>query len=132
MSIENTPYLRRVLVLDCAAGFGAGLAMLAGGPFVAPYLGLPAGLLFWAGLALLACAAFIATFAFRPVVPRMLLFDIGLINAVWAAGSIAILLLGLVSPNVFGMAFVVAQALLVGGFAVLQFAALRRPAPAAA
>lgn len=131
MFIENTPFLRRVLVLDGAAGLGAGLAMLAVGSHVAPYLGLPADLLFWAGAGLLGCAAFLATFALRRDVPRIMLLDIALINAAWAVASGAILVFGVISPNWIGAAFVLAQAVLVGGFAVLQFAALRSaPLPA--
>ena len=125
MTIENTPFLRRVLILDGAAGLGAGLVMLAGGSLVAPYLGLSPDLLFWAGAALLGCAALIASFAFRPTVSRLMLWDIALINTVWAVASVAILLFGVVSPTWLGAVFVLAQALLVGGFAALQFAALR-------
>jgi hypothetical protein len=132
MSIENTPLLKKVLIVDAAAGLGAGALMMMGSSFLASLLALPQDLLFWAGVALLGCVALIATMAFRAVIPRFLLLDLALINAVWAAASLAILALGLVQPNLLGYAFVVAQALLVGGLAAVQFAFLRRGAEAVA
>jgi hypothetical protein len=47
-------------------------------------------------------------------------------NALWALDSVLLLALGGVSPTLLGSAFVVAQALLVGLFALAQYAGLRR------
>ena len=47
-------------------------------------------------------------------------------NSAWTLGSIALLFSGAVSPNLLGMAMVVAQAIATGVFAELQFIGLRR------
>ena len=47
------------------------------------------------------------------------------INALWVAESVAILALGWVAPNALGVAFVLAQALIVAVFAGLQAVGLR-------
>jgi hypothetical protein len=54
-------------------------------------------------------------------------------NALWAVDSVALLLTGRIAPTAWGHAFVVAQALIVAGFAWLQHLGLRRVSgPAAA
>jgi hypothetical protein len=47
-------------------------------------------------------------------------------NAAWTVGSIALLLSGAVTPNLFGEVFIVAQAIATGVFAELQYIGLRR------
>ena len=47
-------------------------------------------------------------------------------NAVWTAASVLLLVSGWVSPTVLGVAFVLAQALAVGAFAVIQYVCLRQ------
>ncbi len=47
-------------------------------------------------------------------------------NAVWTLASIALLFSGSVSPNLFGMTAVVAQAIATGVFAELQYIGLRK------
>jgi hypothetical protein len=47
-------------------------------------------------------------------------------NAVWTAASVLLLASGWVSPTVLGVAFVLAQALAVGAFAVIQYLCLRQ------
>jgi hypothetical protein len=49
-----------------------------------------------------------------------------LLNLVWAVASLVLLVTGLVDPSGLGIAFVVAQALIVAGFADVQFIGLRR------
>ena len=46
----------------------------------------------------------------------------------WALDSIVLLLINWVAPNAFGTAFVVAQALVVAGFAALQYLGVRQRA----
>jgi hypothetical protein len=58
------------------------------------------------------------------------------VNALWVLDSVLLLALGPVSPSGLGTAFVLAQALVVLGFAAMQWTALRgaaaQPARAAA
>jgi hypothetical protein len=46
--------------------------------------------------------------------------------------SVALLLSGLVAPTVWGIAFVIAQAVIVGAFAELQIIGMRKAAAAVA
>jgi hypothetical protein len=126
MTMTNTQPLRRILLADAAVGKGAGLVVTLGAGFLAPLLALPQGLLFWAGMALFPFAALLVALALRPTFPRMMLIDVVAINALWSLGSVALLLSGAVSPNALGAAFVLAQAALVGLFALLQAGHLRR------
>ena len=47
------------------------------------------------------------------------------LNVLWVVGS-AVVLFGFVAPTLLGYAFVIAQAIVVGVFAELQFIGLRR------
>lgn len=132
MSVSMTPFLKKVLLLDAAVSGAAGVLMAAGAPLLAPLLSLPAVLLLWAGVALFPFVALLLALARRATVPRMLLLDVLLINAAWVVASFAIVIGGLVQPNVLGTLFIVAQALTVALFAALQLSGLRAARPAAA
>ena len=125
MTISITPMLKKVLYLDAAMSGAAGVLMVAGSAVLAPLLEIPAGLLFWAGLALAPFVALLVFTARSAEISRLMLFDIVLVNALWVVASFAIMLAGLVQPNVFGIAFISIQALAVAGLTALQFAGLR-------
>ena len=125
MTISITPMLKKVLYLDAAMSGAAGVLMVAGSAVLAPLLEIPAGLLFWAGLALAPFVALLVLTARSAEISRLMLFDIVLVNALWVVASFAIMLAGLVQPNVFGIAFISIQALAVAGLTALQVAGLR-------
>lgn len=128
MSISVTPFLRNVLLADAAVSGAAGILMIAGAGLLGPLLGLPSELLFWAGIALVPFVAMLLVVARQPAVQRLVLVDIIAINALWVVASFCMLLSGLVSPNLLGIAFVSAQALTVALLAELQFVGFRRAA----
>ena len=128
-TLHPTPFLRFALLGDAAASGATGLLLAAGAGALASLLGLPEGLLRVAGLLLLPYAAFVAWAGTRHGVPRNAVRAVVAINLLWVLDSV--LLLALVSANGFGVAFVLAQALVVAGFAAMQWAALRGAAPAA-
>lgn len=132
MSLAISSFMRKALVADALVSGAAALLMMAGSGLLGPFLGLPVALLFWSGLALVPFVALLVAVARRARAPRVLVLDIVLVNALWAAASFAILLTGLVTPNLLGTAFVSAQALAVALFALLQAAGLRGAMPAAA
>lgn len=131
MSIAVTPFLRNVLNADALVSGAAGILMMLGAPLLSPLLELPAELLFWAGLALVPFVAMLVVIARWSTVSKLVLIDIIAINALWVVGSFALLVSGLVQPNLLGIAFVAAQALAVAVFAELQFVGIRRAASAA-
>jgi hypothetical protein len=131
-TLHPTPFLRFALLGDAAASGATGLLLAAGAGALASLLGLPEGLLRVAGLVLLPYAAFVAWLGTRSGgVPRNALRAVVAINLLWAIDSALLLAMGPVSPNSLGIAFVLAQALVVLGFAAMQWTALRGVAPSA-
>ena len=131
-TLRPTPLLRFALLGDAAASGATGLLLAAGAGFLASLLGLPEELLRWAGLLLLPYAAFVAWAGTRDGVPRNAVRAAVAINLLWTLDSVLLLALGPVSPNGLGTAFVLAQALVVLGFAATQWMALRGAASARA
>ena len=132
MTIDNTPFLRNVLLADAAMGAAAAALTIIGAGLLAPLLGLPEALLFWAGVALVPVAAFLLVMARRALVPRSWLREIVLVNWAWVAASLGILAFAPIAPNALGVAFILAQAAAVAGFAVLEGLALRSTGEAVA
>ena len=130
--LRPTPLLRFALLGDAAASGATGLLLAAGAGFLASLLSLPEELLRWAGLLLLPYAAFVAWAGTRDGVPRNAVRAAVAINLLWTLDSVLLLALGPVSPNGLGTAFVLAQALVVLGFAAMQWTALRGAASARA
>jgi hypothetical protein len=127
--MNANPFLRRALLLDAlASGATGALMLLAAGPLAGLTL-LPPGLLRAAGVVLIPYAVFVAWLGTRDAPARPLVMAIIAINALWAVESAGILALGWVAPNALGIAFVLAQALVVAGFAGLQWMALRSALP---
>lgn len=130
-TLHPTPFLRFALLGDAAASGATGLLLAAGAGALASLLGLPEGLLRVAGLLLLPYAAFVVWAGTRDGVPRNAVRAVVAVNALWALDSALLLAFAPVSPNALGVAFVLAQALVVAGFAAMQWTALRGAAPAA-
>jgi len=128
MTFTPSLFLRRVLLLDAVATFATGILLLGGMSILQSWLNLPASLMTYAGAFCVVWAALVA-FAFtRKQLTRNFVLAIVIGNALWALGSIALLVSGYVAPTVLGYAFVIAQAIVVGVFAELQYVGLTRSA----
>lgn len=132
------PLFHRALILDLVASSATALLLLAGATGLAPLFGLPVALLRGAGLALLPFLLLLAFVLRAPRPSRYAVWSVIEINLVWVCASFWLLWRGGVAPTALGSAFVVAQALAVLGFALLQFVGWRRlnaagtgPAPVA-
>jgi hypothetical protein len=126
MNIVHAPaFLRRVLFADAALSSVMALLLIAGASAVASITALPEGLLFGAGWALLPWLALVMFAATREPLRAALVWAIVALNFAWAADSVALLFLDSIAANAFGAVFVLAQALVVAGLAVLQAAGLR-------
>lgn len=123
---QNSVTVRRWLLLDAIISGATGLLMFGGAAVLGGILALPQPLLRYAGLSLLPFAAFVAYLAALDRPRRTAVWAVVAINALWALGSIGLLLGGSVTPNVLGYAFVVFQAVVVAAFGELQYFALRR------
>ena len=116
--------LRVLLGLDGAFCLAGGVALVAGAGVLGPAMGLPVGLLRGAGLVLLPWGAFVAWCASRMVPPRPAVLAVVVLNLIWAVDSVVLLATGWVAPNGLGVGFVLGQAAMGGGIAVLQWLAL--------
>jgi hypothetical protein len=131
-SFQPSTFLRYALIGDAVASGATGLLLTAGAGLLSGLLGLPQDLLFHAGLFLLPYAAAVAFIGTREAARRTAVWGVILLNGLWVIKSIALLLTGWVSPTTLGTAFVVAQAVVVLGFAEAQYIALRRTPRASA
>jgi hypothetical protein len=124
----RTIFLRRALLADAAATAATGLLLALGAQYLTDLLGLPVALMRYAGMSLLPFAALVLVIGLRANPPRIPVLAIVAYNALWAIDSIVLLASGLVQPTMLGAAFVTAQAVTVGAFAVLQWIGVRRTA----
>ncbi|GAA2658113.1 hypothetical protein [Streptomyces vastus] len=121
---EPHTMLRRFLAFD-AAGTGAnGIAYLIAPAPLGRLLGVDSGLLFTLGLFLTAYAAGVGLLASRPQPPALPVRAVIELNLAWTALS-SIALAAWLSPTTTGAVYIPVQALVVAGFAGLQYAALR-------
>ena len=121
---QNT-FLRYALLADAVASGATGLLMIAGAGLLEGLLGLPTALMREAGLVLVPYVAFVAWAGTRETISRVAVQAIIAMNVLWVIGS-AVVLFAFVAPTLLGYAFVIAQAIVVGVFAELQFIGLRR------
>lgn len=128
MQISVSPFLRNVLLFDALASGATAIILLGGAHMLSPLLDMPQSLLFWAGAALVPFVLMVLAVSRRQTVSRAMLVEIIAINALWVVASFGLLVSGVVSPNLLGIAFVSAQAIAVALFAELQYVGLRRKA----
>jgi hypothetical protein len=128
MSMPAKSFLRRILVLDALVSGAAGLLMALAAAPLQEWLGVPAGLLWYAGLLLLPWAALLALLARSQSLPSGAVVAVIVLNGLWVAGSIVVLLAGTIQPNALGYAFVLVQAAAVAVLAELETVGLRRVA----
>lgn len=128
MQISVSPFLRNVLLFDALASGATAIILLGGAHMLSPLLDMPQSLLFWAGAALVPFVLMVLAVSRRQTVSRAMLVEIIAINALWVVASFGLLVSGVVSPNLLGIAFASAQAIAVALFAELQYVGLKRQA----
>ena len=119
-------FLRRVLTIEAVTCVGVGLLLSLGADLLSPLLEVPRPWLQSAGLALFPIAAFVAWVATddQLSLSRVRVTIIG--NLLWVGGSVVLLVSGWISLNLFGTAFIVAQAIAVTALAALQYSGWRK------
>jgi hypothetical protein len=130
-TLNVSPLLRFALTLDAIATGLTGALVLPFAGALAGLLELPTALLAGASIVMLVYAAILGWLRSRPVLPRWAVWTIIVGNALWALDCLALALLGFVEPSTLGVVFLVAQAIVVAGFAELQYFGLRKSAAAA-
>ncbi|OLC00348.1 MAG: hypothetical protein AUH30_02755 [Candidatus Rokubacteria bacterium 13_1_40CM_68_15] len=128
-SLDQTTLLRRSLQLDGAAsGLCGALLLLAARP-IATLIGFRTPTIAWAvGASLVVYAAALLWNASRVNVDREQVVIAVVLNAAWVAGSVAVIVIGSLTPIGNVAVAVVGAAVL--GFTTLEIAGLRRWRPA--
>ncbi|MEU3602594.1 hypothetical protein ABZ714_28355 [Streptomyces sp. NPDC006798] len=126
---DRTEILRRFLALDAVVTGVNGLVYVAASGPVGRLLGIDSGLLFGLGAFLVVFAVGVGLTGSRPVPSPAAVKAIVDANAVWALLSVVSVVLWF-DATVAGAVWIPAQAMTVGGFAVLQWSALRSLATA--
>ncbi|MGW8887962.1 hypothetical protein [Streptomyces sp. NPDC055749] len=121
---EPLTMLRRFLALDAVVTGANGLAYVAASGPLGRLLGVDPTLLLWLGVFLLAFAADVGWLASRREPSGFLTRVVIETNVAWVVVSIAALALWL-TPTTAGAVWGLMQAATVGGFAAVQFGALR-------
>jgi hypothetical protein len=129
--MNRDTFLRYALLADAVASGATGLLLIAGADLLTGLLGLPVALMREAGLLLVPYVALVAFVGTREAISRPAVQAIIALNVLWVVASIGLLMSGYVAPTALGTAFVIAQAIVVGVFAELQFVGLRRTQAAA-
>lgn len=130
--IHSSQLLRRALLADAVFSGVSAIAMVLDTGALASLLGLPEALMRETGLFLIAYTALVGWLGMHMSVPKPLVMLVVVGNAAWTFASIALLLSGAVSPNLFGTIVILAQAIATGVFAELQYVGLRRSGEAVA
>ncbi|ALV53111.1 hypothetical protein ACWDMR_02455 [Streptomyces althioticus] len=120
--------LRRLLALDAVVTGANALAYLALSGPLGRFLGIGSGLLLGLGAFLAVYAAGVGLLAARPHPPTAGVRGVVEANLAWTAASLLALALWL-SPTTAGAVWVVLQALVVGGLALVQHQALKARQP---
>ncbi|WP_406718507.1 hypothetical protein OHA53_30250 [Streptomyces althioticus] len=120
--------LRRLLALDAVVTGANALAYLALSGPLGRFLGIGSGLLLGLGAFLAVYAAAVGLLAARPHPPTAGVRGVVEANLAWTAASFLVLALWL-SPTTEGAVWVVLQALVVGGLALVQHRALKARQP---
>ena len=115
---SNPSFVRKVLAADAFTCLAAGAVMAAGASILALPTGLPAPLLLAAGLSLFPVAALFGWMARSPRLNARLLRVAVAGNVLWVLGSVCVL--AVCRPTALGVAFVLAQAIVVGALAWLE------------
>lgn len=118
--------LRRAFLLDAVATGGMGLALAVGAGSLQELLGLPTLLLREAGLICVVFAGWLAFALTRSRITKAMTWFAIVVNMLWVLASLGLLASGWVKPTWLGVAFVVAQAVVVMVFAELQYLGAKR------
>jgi hypothetical protein len=125
-TISISKFLRATLLVDAATCAAMGLLMTLFTTRLGDFMALPEPLIFYAGLSLFPFSGLFLYVATRGKTAAFLVWVIVLGNGLWTLGSILILLSGWVTPNIFGLCFVLFQAAVVAVLAGLEFIGLKR------
>jgi hypothetical protein len=122
--------LRPALYTDAIVSGATGVLLVGAAPVLSPWLGLPVELLRVAGLSLVPFVLYVAVVARSTPVRLGHVRAIAIVNLLWVAASLLLMLVGPDSLTGLGYAFIAVQALVVMAFAEFQWMGYRAAATA--
>lgn len=125
-STRSTDLLRRVLLLDGVASGALGVLLAAAAGPLQGLLGAPIGVPRAVGVFFIGYGVVVAVIGTRQPIPRPAAWVVAVGNVGWVLASVAVAIADPWSLTPLGTAFVLAQALVVAGFAEFQVIGLRR------
>ncbi len=128
-SLTSPAGLRRVLAFDAVSGAATGALQLGLTGLLAQWLGLPGPLLQGSGIAIFAFVLLAGWLAVQAAPPRAALAALAAGNFAWVAGCVVLALGAAPALTPLGVAYLLAQAVVVFVLAELQWMALRRARP---
>jgi hypothetical protein len=112
---------KRLLWLDCSGGLMVGVLVLSASGWLAELYALPRAVVVSAGIANLAYGTYSLSLALRASRPRSLLLVLIAANALWSLLCVATAVVFVGRASAFGLAAIVAEAVVVGGLAALEW-----------
>jgi hypothetical protein len=130
-SVRPSRFLQVALLADAAVSGATGVLHLSAAASLSALLDLPHVLLIGTGEFFVVYALLLVMLATRARLWSAPVVVVVLGNALWALASVGLLLSGALSPNAWGIAFVLMQAVAVLLFAALEWRGLRNSPSAA-
>ncbi|MDH1264486.1 hypothetical protein [Pseudomonas sp. GD03944] len=124
--VQPSPLLRNALLADGLLGISTGLLLVLSANWLVGFLDLPRLLLMASALILLPLGGLLFWLSRQPQLHRLAVWAVITLNTLWVIESVMLLVLGWVSPNLFGYVFIIGQAVVVGLLAELQWFGLRQ------
>ncbi|MGE8361700.1 hypothetical protein [Pseudomonas sp.] len=124
--VQPSPLLRNALLADGLLGISTGLLLVLSANWLVGFLDLPRLLLMASALILLPLGGLLFWLSRQPQLHRLAVWAVITLNTLWVIESVMLLVLGWVSPNLFGYTFIIGQAMVVGLLAELQWFGLRQ------
>jgi len=125
-TLRASRLLTFALLLDAGATAATGMLMLLFAAQLQVLLNLPALLMTGAGVFMLVYAVAIERLSRRSELPRWAVLTVIIGNALWAIECAVLAFAGILAPSTLGIAFLLVQAVIVFGFAELQYVGMKR------
>ena len=129
--IHPSRSLKTALAVDAASGAATAALQLAMPRLLADTLGLPMALLLETGLFLASLAVLLAVLARSVRVAAPLVWAIVIGNMAWSAACVLLWATGVVAPTALGIAFLLAQGVVVMALALWEAIGLKASRPVA-